>query len=308
MIKSQVKVCVTEKNVVILQANLSKTRQTVMKHISFFLVAVVAILLTSCDNYNYIYKSADQTLRYEMSKNYYFEGRYSRVNTLVYDMLASTKGTDRGQECLFLIGMANYKTRNYDASSEYFKKYYESYPRGYYAEDAHLYAGLSLKENTPEPILDQTDTYKAITEFTSFVENNPRTKYREDAQKYIFELQDQLIEKEYSSAKLYYDLGSYFGNCSEGGSNYQACIITAQNAINDFPYSERREDFAILVLRAKFDLAGQSVEAKKAERYRSAVEEFYSFQNEYPESKFMPKAEELFEKAKKYVKVDAEEY
>lgn len=278
-----------------------------MKHTVFLIAALSIFLLVSCDNYNYIYKSADNTLRYEMSKNYYFEGRHSRVNTLVYDMLAFTKGTDRGQECLFLLGMSNYKTKNFEAASEYFKTYYDSYPRGYYAEEARLFAGLSLKENTPEPILDQTDTYKAITEFSSFAENLPNSKYRKDVQRYIFELQDQLIEKEYSSAKLYYDLGTYFMNCSEGGNNYEACIITAQNAINDYPYSERREDFAILILRAKFEMAEHSTEVRKEERYRSAVEEYYSFQNEYPESKFMPKADELFAKAKKYVKLEEQE-
>ena len=87
----------------------------------------------------------------------------------------------------------------------------------------------------------------------------------------------------------------------EGGSNYQACIVTSQNAINDYPYSERREDFAILILRSKFELAEQSVESKKAERYQSAAEEYYGFQNEYPDSKFMRRADELFKKAKPYL-------
>ena len=36
------------------------------------------------------------------------------------------------------------------------------------------------------------------------------------------------------SAQLYYNLGTYFGNCTSGGSNYEACIVTAQNAIKYF--------------------------------------------------------------------------
>lgn len=258
-------------------------------------------LITSCTEYTAVQKSLDVDVRYEMAKQYYFDGHYERAKVLLDGLILATKGTDRGQEALYMLAMANFKDKDYDTASENFQRYYETYPRGYYHEDARLYAGLSLYMNTPEPILDQTDTYNAITEFTKFIEAMPQSKYRKEAEKGIFDLQDKLIEKEYASAKLYYDLGTYFGNCTEGGSNYQACIVTAQNAISDYPYSPRREDFAILVLRAKFDLAAQSVESKKAERYQSAAEEYYGFQNEYPESKFMKKATELYEKAKPYL-------
>lgn len=111
-------------------------------------------------------------------------------------------------------------------------------------------------------------------------------------------MQDKLVEKEYLSAKLYYDLGSYFGNCAYGGSNYRACIVTAENAIRDYPYTSHREEFAILILRAKFELAAQSVESKKEERYHDAIDEYYGFTNEYPESRYMKEASALFKKAK----------
>lgn len=277
-----------------------------MKYTISLLLLFGAFVLASCSEYNQVLKSTDSDWRYEMAKQYYYDGHYQRASNLLNSVLLSTKGTDRGQEALFLLGMACFKDKDYDSASEYFKRYYETYPRGYYHEEARLFAGLSLMKNTPEPILDQTDTYRAITEFSHFIEAMPNSKYREEAEKGIFDLQDKLIEKEYASAKLYYDLGTYFGNCTEGGSNYQACIVTAQNAIADYPYSPRREDFAILVLRSKFDLAAQSVESKKAERYQSAADEYYGFQNEYPESKFMKRANELYQKAKPYLNIETD--
>lgn len=278
-----------------------------MKHTLSLLAFAGVMAMASCDSYNVVLKSTDIDLRYEIAKQYYYDGHYERAQALLDGLILSTKGTDRGQEVLYMLAMAHFKGKNYDAASESFQKYYETYPKGYYNEDARLYAGIALMMNTPEPILDQTDTYKAISEFSKFIETMPQSKYRDEAEKGIFKLQDKLIEKEYASAKLYYDLGTYFGNCTEGGSNYQACIVTAQNAINDYPYSPRREDFAILVLRSKFDLAAQSVDAKKAERYQSAVEEFYGFQNEYPDSKFMKRAKELYAKAKPYLPQIVEE-
>jgi len=278
--------------------------QRMNKYTSMLAASMAIALFASCGDYNALLKNPDTDARYEAAKQYFYDGNYNRASTLLLDLIAVNKGTEKGQESLYLLALANFKAKNYDSASEYFKKYYESYPKGYYAEDARLLSGLSLYMNTPEPILDQTDTYKAITEFSNFIEVMPNSKYRNEATDYIFKLQDKLIEKEYAAAKLYYDLGTYFGNCTEGGSNYQACIVTAQNAINDYPYSERREDFAILILRSKFDLAEQSIEAKRAERYQSAAEEYYSFQNEYPESKFMKKADDLFKKAQPYLSVE----
>ena len=79
----------------------------------------------------------------------------------------------------------------------------------------------------------------------------------------IFALQDKLVLKELYSAKLYYNLGNYMGN------NYESCVITAQNALKDYPYTDYREELSILILRARYEMAIYSVEDKKADR-RSA--------------------------------------
>lgn len=265
------------------------------------LLFLMVLTLSSCSDLDKVLKSSDFDVRYEAAKQYYFEGKYDNSATLLVDLIAAAKGTDRAEETLYLLGMSAYKAKNYDAASGYFKKYYETYPKGTYVEEARLFSGRSLYMNTPQPNLDQSDTYAAITEFQMFTENFPNSKYHDEAMSLIFELQDKLIEKEFAAAKLYYNLGSYFGNCTNGGSNYQACIVTAQNAINDYPYTPRREEFAVLILKAKFDLADQSVESKKLERCQSAIDEFQGFLNEFPESNFRAEAQKRYDKAKAYV-------
>ncbi len=272
-----------------------------MKHyLHIILSFTVFLFLISCGNYNKLQKTNNYDYKYEAAKQYYFEGQYNRASLFLQDVIATFKGTNKGEESLFLSGMSSYKARNYNAAMSFFRKYYQSYPRGLYTEKAHFYCGMSLYKNIPEVKLDQSATYEAISEFQEFLELYPGSELSAEVQEIIFKLQDRLVEKEYLSAKLYYDLGSYFLNCSNGGSNYQACIVTAENAIKDFPYTSRREDFAILILRAKFELAAQSIESKKEERYHNAIDEYYGFTNEYPESKYMKEANELFKKAKQY--------
>ena len=108
--------------------------------------------------------------------------------------------------------------------------------------------------------------------------------------------------KEYLSAQLYFKLGDYFLNCTHGGSNYEACIVTAQNALKTYPYTDKREDFALLIMKSKFELAEQSVEEKKLERYRDAEDECYGFLNEFPDSKERGTAEKYIAKCKKITK------
>lgn len=266
-----------------------------------YCVILVSLLLAlvSCADYNRVQKTTDYEYKYEVAKQYYAEGQYNRSATLLGDVLTVLKGTDEGEESLYLMGVCNMKSHAYDAAATTFKKYYQTYPRGKYAETARFNCAKSLYETTPEPRLDQSATYEAVTEFQNFIETYPTSSLRPAAQDYIFKLQDKLVEKEYLSAKLYYDLGAYIGNGVNG--NYGACIVTAENAIKDYPYSSRREDFAILILRAKFSLAQQSVEEKKAERYHNAIDEYYGFVTEFPESKYMKEANALFKKAKAYV-------
>ena len=62
------------------------------------------------------------------------------------------------------------------------------------------------------------------------------------------------------------------------------------------------EDFAVLIMKSKFELAEQSVESKKIDRYRDAEDECYGFINEYPDSKNKALAEKYISSCKKYTK------
>ena len=86
------------------------------------------------------------------------------------------------------------------------------------------------------------------------------------------------------------------------GNNYLSCVITAQNALQDYPYTDYREDLSILILRAKYEMAVNSVEDKKMDRYRETVDEYYAFKNEFPESKYLKEAERIFKDYQKVIK------
>lgn len=267
---------------------------------NIFILFCFAALFSGCTTeFNRVYKSADYSYKYEYAKECFARGKYMHAISLLQELLTVMKGTDNGEECLYMLAMAEYSDRDYESASATFKKYFSSYPKGVYAEQAAYYIGQSLYQSTPEPRLDQTPTVGAINAYQQFLDIYPDSKLRPVAQQRLFDLQDKLVMKEYLSAKLYYDLGDYFGNCTGGGSNFEACIVTAQNALKTYPYSKMREDFAVLIMKSKFELAEQSIEAKRVDRYRDAEDECYGFLNEYPDSKEAATAKKYIEKCKK---------
>ena len=260
---------------------------------NILITLLAALLLSSCGEYNKLLKSTDYEYKYEAAKNYFAKGQYNRAATLLNELIAILKGTDKAEESLYMLGMSYYNQKDYQTAAQTFIQYYNVYPRGTFTELARFHAGKALYLDTPEPRLDQSGTYSAIQQLQMFMEYFPQSSKKEEAQNMIFALQDKLVMKEYLSAKLYYNMGNYLGN------NYQACVITAQNALKDYPYTNLREDLSILILRAKYELAVYSVEDKRAERYREAVDECYAFKNEFPESKYMKEVDRIFKEAQK---------
>lgn len=265
--------------------------------------AVGVMFLTSCaGEFNKVFKSDDYDYRYEYAKQSFAEGKYSRAAVLLQDLITMKKGTDEAQESLYMLGMSEYLSGDYESASATFKKYHQTYPKGHYAEQASFYVGQSLYEGAPEPRLDQTPTIGAINAYQQFLDYYPESPLREKAHERLFELQDKLIQKELLSAQLYYNLGGYFGNInSNNESNYIASIITAQNALKSYPSSKWRQDFACIIMKSKFELAENSSEDKRLERYRDAEDECYGFLNEYPESKNCELAKKYIAKCKKVV-------
>ncbi len=264
----------------------------------------MAFLMTGCTSeFSSVLKSSDKDFKYEYAKQCFAQGKFDNAITLLSEVVTAQKGRQNAQESLYMLAMAQYCNRDYEAASATFRKYFQSYPKGDFAEQASFYVGQSLFESMPDPRLDQSSTVGAINAYQNFMDYFPESSLREEAQKRLFILQDNLVMKEYLSAELYYNLGGYFGNInSNTESNYESCIITAQNALKTYPYTTMREKFSLLIMKSKFELAQNSSEEKRVERYRDAEDECYGFLNEFPESENCKTAEKFIAKCKKITK------
>jgi outer membrane protein assembly factor BamD len=253
------------------------------------------VLFASCGEYNKILKSTDYELKYSYAKKYFNAKQYTKSATLLEDLILILKGTSNAEESLYLLAQSYYGQKDYQTASQYFNTYYTTYPKGEYVELARYYSGYGLYLDSPDPRLDQAQTYKALEELQLYMEYYPQSERAADAQNIMFELQEKLAQKELLATKLYYNLGTYLGN------NYLSSIITAQNALKNYPYSKYREEFIYLMLQSKYELALASVSEKLQGRYRDVVDEYYNYMNEFPEGKYTRQAQRFFDYASKRI-------
>jgi outer membrane protein assembly factor BamD len=253
------------------------------------------LLFSSCGEYNKLLKSQDPDLKYSYAKKYFNQKKYVRSATLLEEIVQYFRGRTEAEESLYLLAQSYYGQKDYVTASEYFKTYYNTYPKGEFTELARFYSAYGLYLDSPDPRLDQTQTYESIQQFLLYLEYYPQSERAKDAQSILFELQEKLAYKEYLAAKLYYNLGTY--RTSTMGNNYQACVITSENAMKSYPDTKYREEFSYLMIASKYELAIVSINERLQARYRDVVDEYYNYMNEFPEGKYIKQVKKYFEYA-----------
>jgi outer membrane protein assembly factor BamD len=143
--------------------------------------------------------------------------------------------------------------------------------------------GYCFYLDSPSARLDQEVTQNAIDALQLFINLYPKSTRLDEANRLIIELRDKLVYKSYLSGKLYFDL-----------NNYKAAVVALSSSLKDFPDTKYREELMYMLLKAKYLLAVNSVEEKKRERLSSALDEYYTFVDEYPESKYRKEVEKYY--------------
>ena len=104
-------------------------------------------------------------------------------------------------------------------------------------------------------------------------------------------MEDKLVEKNYKSARLYYDM-----------KEYKASIVAINNSLKVYANSKYREEMMFLKLNSLFKYAELSMRDKQKTRYQDTLDDYYSFMEEYPESRYLKDVKDIYQKTDKYLK------
>lgn len=263
------------------------------KYFAYTLIFVFAF--TACGEYQNLLKSTDPELKYDKGVEYFGNKKYDRAITLFDDVAPYYRNTDRSELIINYLAKSYIEKKDYYTASEYYKTYVKSYPRGRFIQEARYMVGYCYYKDSPDVRLDQQNTFLAIGEFQNFINLYPESERAKEASKLLNELNDKLAQKELINADLYYNLGIYMGN------NYQAAVITAENALKKYPSTKHREDLMIVVLKSKYQQSLYSEETLRIERYQSTVDEYYTYVNEFPKGKYLREADRIFRDSDRHI-------
>jgi outer membrane protein assembly factor BamD len=255
-----------------------------MRFLGFGLVLVLA--LSSCSDYNKILKSTDYEFKYKKAVEYYESGDFVKAGGLFQELVNIYRGTTRADEIYYYCAKSMIGQKDYLMAGHYFSSLVKEFPTSEYAEEAQFMVGYCAYLNSPKPRLDQKVTYDALDALQLYINLYPYSNRVDEANRLMDELRDKLVYKSYLSAKLYYDF-----------ENYKAAVIALDNSLEKYPESRYREELKYMLLKSKYLLAERSIFEKRDERFSNALDEYFSFIDEYPQSKHRKEVDKFYETA-----------
>ena len=260
-----------------------------MKMRNLILAAIALVALSSCKSqYEMLLNSNDADLKYEAAFDYYNAGKYSKAGSLFESLSVLTSGTERDDTVRYYWGLSNYKFKDYYTAETNFANFLQSYPRSPFASEARYLRLDCLYRSTLRYELDQSPTYKAITEISEYIIDYPNTPHLQSCRDMLTELNERLDKKAYEGAKLYYKM-----------EDYKASRVALRNVLKDDSENIYREDILYYIAMSSYKYAYMSVQDKQKERYLTFVDDYFNFIGEIPESHYRKELDNVYRKAQK---------
>ncbi len=257
-----------------------------------YFVLIISVLVSSCGEYEKLLKGTDYELKKTKAKEYFEAGQYVKSSEILGQILPRYRATEEAEELNWLNAQSYYGMRQYDLAGSYFKSLVEQYPFGKYAEEATFMGAKCDFNISPKAELDQENTRNSIEGFNVFIKRFPSSPKVQESKMLIKELQERLVEKSYLSAKLYYEM-----------KQYKAAVTALTNSLKEYSDTKYREEMMYLKLNSLFLYAEKSLFSKQKERYQTTLDDYYSFMEEFPESKYSKDIKKIYQDTTRFLKI-----
>ncbi len=260
-----------------------------MKFRTLIIATLAVVALSSCKTqYEILLNSNDADVKYEAAFNLYNAGKYSKAGSMFESLSMLTSGTERDDTVRFYWGLSNYKFKDYYTAETNFANFIESYPRSPFTSEARFLRIDCLYRSTLRYELDQTPTYKALTEISEYIIEHPDTPHMQTCHDMLTELNGRLDRKAYEGAKLYYKM-----------EDYKASRVAFRNVLKDDAENIYREDILYYIAMSSYNFAHNSVPSKQRERYLTFIDDYYNFIGEIPESHYRRELDNVYRRAQR---------
>ncbi len=236
-------------------------------------ILIISSVFSSCSKFAKVQKSTDYEYKLKMANEYYSKKKYNFAQQLYEELFPVFKGTDRFEDVYYKFAYCGYYQRDYLNAENLFKGFVEVFPTSPKAEEMDYMRAYCFYKQSPKIELDQTNTHKAIGLMQIFINSHPGSARIKEATEIIDKSRVKLEAKEAKSAELYYNI-----------SQYKAAAIAYTNLMNNYPDSEKSDNYKYRVIKSYYEYAALSVDERKPERYEQVVTECNDFIDRFPKS------------------------
>ena len=258
--------------------------------LNLIVIATVASLFFSCSGLGKVVKSGDPELIYQTALKLYKAEKWTRASDMFEACQGYYVGSEREDSIAFFYARSKFKDRDYHEASLGFDEFRRKFGRSAFIEDAEGMYALCEYYMAPEPSRDQTLTAKAIVSLNNFMERYPDSERNEAFRGIIEELTGRLHEKNFLNAYAYFKT-----------EKYKSAVVAFRNALKNYDETPYREQIMYYIVVSNYRLAHNSVAEKQADRYLSMLDSYYSFIEEYKESKYSKELARYFKEAKDFI-------
>ena len=258
--------------------------------LNLIVIATVASLFFSCSGLGKVVKSGDPELIYQTALKLYKAEKWTRASDMFEACQGYYVGSEREDSIAFFSARSKFKDRDYHEASLGFDEFRRKFGRSSFIEDAEGMYALCEYYMAPEPSRDQSLTAKAIVSINNFMERYPESERNEAFRGIIEELTGRLHEKNFLNAYSYFKT-----------EKYKSAVVAFRNALKNYDETPYREQIMYYIVVSNYRLAHNSVAEKQADRYLSMLDSYYSFIEEYKESKYSKELARYFKEAKDFI-------
>lgn len=256
----------------------------------FIIISIILGLGTSCNKYQKILKKGDLETKYETTFKLYEKGDYITALQFLDELIPLYRGNEKLQKLMYIYPYSYYKNGDFMVAAYHFKQYSKLYPNTVEAQECDYMSAYCSYMDSPPASLEQTNTHKAIRDLQLFINKYPKSEKISKCNELIDELRDKLSKKDFNIAKMYYNIESY-----------NAASIAFNNLIKEYPDTQYKEEAMFYLVQNYYEYASRSTEARKKERYFSAIESHQKLLENFPESKYLKETENIAKMAERQI-------
>jgi outer membrane protein assembly factor BamD len=255
-----------------------------MKIRFILLVSLLTLSLVSCSDYQKVVKSDNYEEKANVADRLYDKGSYEKTITLYEQVYQRFPQTGRGQLAYYRLAKSYYAMEDYYMAGYYFNNFSKRYPSSEKVEECLFMTGICSVKSSPEPSLDQEETYLALNDFQLFVQRFPNSDLVDSCNRVMDRLRFKLETKDFKSVQLYDKM-----------ENYRAAVVSAKTFMEEYPQSSYKQDVAFIALNNAYNLGINSVFSKQKERLEDALSLHQKYVSIFEKRSYQNQASRIYE-------------